>query len=85
MDRCSKGSPVVETVRVPSVSSHKFRADLRLLGAGQLGSVVLVRPDGYVSMVKELAGFNGNELTRFFLAPQQICAIANASTYPVQS
>ncbi|KAG9218421.1 hypothetical protein CCMSSC00406_0007978 [Pleurotus cornucopiae] len=39
-----------------------------LLGAGQLGSVVLVRPDGYVSMVKELAGFNGDELTRFFLA-----------------
>lgn len=38
-----------------------------LLGADQSGSIVLVRPDGYVSMVQELGKFNGDELTGFFL------------------
>ncbi|KAF4582344.1 hypothetical protein EYR38_002462 [Pleurotus pulmonarius] len=39
-----------------------------LFGTNQLGSIVLIRPDGYVSMVQELSKFNGDELTRFFLA-----------------
>lgn len=38
-----------------------------LLGAAQLGAVVVVRPDGYVSIVQEISKFNGDELTGFFL------------------
>ncbi|KAG9218394.1 hypothetical protein CCMSSC00406_0008005 [Pleurotus cornucopiae] len=38
-----------------------------LLGAAQLGAVVVVPPDGYVSIVQEISKFNGDELTGFFL------------------
>ena len=51
------------------VSSRKSSMNVyELLGGVELGSIVLVRPDGYVSMVQELAQFNGDELTRFFLS-----------------
>ncbi|KAG9218404.1 hypothetical protein CCMSSC00406_0007995 [Pleurotus cornucopiae] len=50
------------------VSGRKSSLNIyELLGDSKLGSLVLVRPDGYVSMVQELSQFNGDELTRFFL------------------
>ncbi|KAL4258781.1 PheA/TfdB FAD monooxygenase family protein [Pleurotus pulmonarius] len=51
------------------VSSRKSSMNVyELLGGVELGAVVLVRPDGYVSMIQELAQFNGDELTGFFLS-----------------
>ncbi|KAG9218401.1 hypothetical protein CCMSSC00406_0007998 [Pleurotus cornucopiae] len=50
------------------VSNRKCSPNVyELLGAAQLGAVILVRPDGYVSTVQEISKFNGDELTGFFL------------------
>ncbi|KAF9490911.1 hypothetical protein BDN71DRAFT_1434314 [Pleurotus eryngii] len=62
----------VQWTDVPRVlRSWKHRQDLmnvyELLGADELGSIVLVRPDGYVSMVQELGKFNGDELTSLLI------------------